>query len=485
MVRKTPQWWAKLGDFGITKRIDSEHTALRTRVGTPRYLAPEVEDDDLCDCEYTNAVDLWSLGCVLYHMLAQEPPFKTTSSKKKPFPEEKLKTRASDDAIAFIRLLLSKTPADRPTAQDALMDKWFMTASDNLTRRSSLPARVAVASNTEANHASNQDNNVPEVKEKGVDSDDNITRRPLSAFRPAATFDAEVNHKMDQDSMTPEVQAMKTNMRDTVDDHKAKRPTSLLKTASSPSLEVAKSPTPLVRDHGNEMNPTPILREVRRNVLQDDIDHFTVVPSRTKSAEPSHSQNRERKDWVQGVVADLRGREDFLGETSERTMDTSFPSLEDFKGMVSDGTTIPPRNAILSSVRTITIKMEDNVEMPDLFLSFPAQTRMTAAMTVHELYTIPVCRYSERRDKNSNVIEFKSKVVSREHCVITFRSQKWWIKDVGSSSGTFLNGDRLSLPGLESKHVELKHLSSVQLGLPVQRATRHDERPVRMRICLD
>ena len=138
MVQKEPNWWVKLGDFGISKRISSEQTALMTRVGTARFLAPEVEDDDLLDCAYTQAVDIWSVGCVLYNILAQRPPFMTTFSKRKPLPEEPLQARAGYDARNFIRLLLSKNPIHRPTAVAALSDQWFIKANDILVRRDSV-----------------------------------------------------------------------------------------------------------------------------------------------------------------------------------------------------------------------------------------------------------------------------------------------------------------------------------------------------------
>jgi serine/threonine protein kinase len=66
----------KVGDFGVSKRIEAELTELRTEVGTPSYQAPEVigcgtdKEDD-----YTMAVDLWSLGCVAFKILTKSVPF--------------------------------------------------------------------------------------------------------------------------------------------------------------------------------------------------------------------------------------------------------------------------------------------------------------------------------------------------------------------------------------------------------------------------
>lgn len=51
---------------------------------------------------------------------------------------------------------------------------------------------------------------------------------------------------------------------------------------------------------------------------------------------------------------------------------------------------------------------------------------------------------------------FDSKVLSRQHAEVWEEGGKIFIKDVKSSNGTFVNGDRLSPEGVESEPWELK-----------------------------
>lgn len=76
-----PSWWIKIGDFGISKRVrDWDVTELRTATGTQGYEAPEirgyVEADELnLSSVYTNVVDIWSFGCVIYKVVTRHVPF--------------------------------------------------------------------------------------------------------------------------------------------------------------------------------------------------------------------------------------------------------------------------------------------------------------------------------------------------------------------------------------------------------------------------
>lgn len=61
----------KLGDFGIAKVLAHTRDKAKTQIGTPYYLSPEICEDR----PYDTKSDVWSLGCVLYEMLALHVPF--------------------------------------------------------------------------------------------------------------------------------------------------------------------------------------------------------------------------------------------------------------------------------------------------------------------------------------------------------------------------------------------------------------------------
>jgi E3 ubiquitin-protein ligase DMA1/2 len=103
---------------------------------------------------------------------------------------------------------------------------------------------------------------------------------------------------------------------------------------------------------------------------------------------------------------------------------------------------------------------------------------------------IRVGRYSEREgvpNPNPNApseapVGFKSKVVSRKHCEFSFSNGQWFIKDVASSSGTFLNHIRLSPPNTESKQFPVKDGDIIQLGIDFRGGEEMIFRCVKIRI---
>ncbi|KAI9375243.1 hypothetical protein BJX61DRAFT_531761 [Aspergillus egyptiacus] len=104
--------------------------------------------------------------------------------------------------------------------------------------------------------------------------------------------------------------------------------------------------------------------------------------------------------------------------------------------------------------------------------------------------SIRVGRYSERdglpvpnpSGPSDSPVGFKSKVVSRKHCEFIYLNGQWHIKDVGSSSGTFLNHMRLSQPNMPSRLYTIKDGDIVQLGIDFRGGEEMIFRCVRIRV---
>lgn len=59
----------KISDFGLSKAILNDTSALKTICGTPLYVAPEIlENRAKRSGTYSKKVDIWSMGVVLFAM---------------------------------------------------------------------------------------------------------------------------------------------------------------------------------------------------------------------------------------------------------------------------------------------------------------------------------------------------------------------------------------------------------------------------------
>jgi serine/threonine protein kinase len=127
--------WIKIGDFGSSKVIQKNESGPNSLVGTQSFAAPEILqllDNAPETSEYTSAVDLWSVGCVLYYLLSRNLPFPNVKlqygycNQKKPrFPKHHLLAKEiSSEGISFIQGLMAPLPSRRMSASTALIDPW-------------------------------------------------------------------------------------------------------------------------------------------------------------------------------------------------------------------------------------------------------------------------------------------------------------------------------------------------------------------------
>ena len=108
-------------DFGIAKAVSGANdnlTQTGTSVGTPAYMSPEQASGDM---NLDGRSDLYSLGCVLYEMLAGTPPFTGANAQAvivKRFTEAPPSLRSArvevpDAAETAVMRTLARNPADR------------------------------------------------------------------------------------------------------------------------------------------------------------------------------------------------------------------------------------------------------------------------------------------------------------------------------------------------------------------------------------
>jgi len=111
-------------DFGVAKLAGATATDSGVRLGTPVYMAPE----QILGEPVTPASDLWSLGVVLFQMLAGKRPF---SGKNEMTVIYEILNEAPSPLADFVDApkhlqtvldrLLQKSPADRYPGADALL----------------------------------------------------------------------------------------------------------------------------------------------------------------------------------------------------------------------------------------------------------------------------------------------------------------------------------------------------------------------------
>lgn len=108
---------AKIGDFGIAQRALSDQTQVMGMFGSPTYMSPE----QASDADLTSQTDLYSLGVVMYEVLAGRPPFRARGFSgllnkilhEDPPPLKDFRADVPDAMLGIISRAMAKRVEDR------------------------------------------------------------------------------------------------------------------------------------------------------------------------------------------------------------------------------------------------------------------------------------------------------------------------------------------------------------------------------------
>ena len=125
LMKQESEDFAKLGDFGLAKILDSTSPwkYTNTIINTPQYGAPEIIEKK----PYSFKVDIWSLGVIFYQLVILDYPFEGSTNeemqnnirigKRKEIPKD---CNFDPKYIELLNEMLSLRPEERPTAEQIL-----------------------------------------------------------------------------------------------------------------------------------------------------------------------------------------------------------------------------------------------------------------------------------------------------------------------------------------------------------------------------
>lgn len=162
-VNSKPDSAVKVIDFGLadffarlsatTSGVEGAEAKPMQRAGTFLFMAPEMIADER---QYTEKVDVWSIGCILFLLVTGVHPFCTPRMRV-----DEIKRRMSSGCVLehanwaasppdvrdFVRKLLQVDPRNRLSAAEALQHRWF---AQCFAAHGKLPTSASVVQGSES-----------------------------------------------------------------------------------------------------------------------------------------------------------------------------------------------------------------------------------------------------------------------------------------------------------------------------------------------
>ena len=113
-----------LADYGWSN-FKKDEDVRKTFCGTPEYIAPEMLRKEAHD----HRIDIWSVGVLMFELLAGYSPFSAKSNNDLYYNIKKLRIHWPNDfppiAKNLVLSILKLNPKERPSLEEILNHKWF------------------------------------------------------------------------------------------------------------------------------------------------------------------------------------------------------------------------------------------------------------------------------------------------------------------------------------------------------------------------
>jgi serine/threonine-protein kinase 24/25/MST4 len=120
----------KISDFGFSTQITSDAVLKNSLIGTPSWMAPEIAAGE----GYSNKVDIWAVGILLFEMTQKKLPFRAGSSMEilclaRNSPSPQISGNWTKELKEFAELCFFKAPEERASASELLDHQFLRKAS--------------------------------------------------------------------------------------------------------------------------------------------------------------------------------------------------------------------------------------------------------------------------------------------------------------------------------------------------------------------
>lgn len=149
----TPEGRCKLADFGASRAMERT-TLLKTCIGTPYYMAPEVVQGE----GYDESADVWSFGATLYEMVFGAPPFSDVTSNSMAvmfrvaslgrLPDAQQRASVNPQLLDVMGQCCQVPKSARPTASELLRHPFFAPCAETIVATAP-PQSATLTSNSD------------------------------------------------------------------------------------------------------------------------------------------------------------------------------------------------------------------------------------------------------------------------------------------------------------------------------------------------